>query len=160
MGIGVGHPGREADVGDDDRGAVLGRRRRVVGIGQAADVVAHHGALGVRGAGDRGAPGVDRDGRVEAGHQAGHDGHDAVELLGLGDLGAGSGLDAADVEDVRPFGHQLLGPGVELVELEGGALVVERVRGAVEDPHDERPVRQVVAAAAEVERGRARYPDA
>ena len=66
-------------------------------------------------------------------------GHDPVQLLGLGHLGPGSGLDAADVEDVRPFGHQLLGPGVELVELERGALVVEGVGRAVEDPHDQAP---------------------
>ena len=151
--VGVGHPRREPDVRDHHRGAVLGRGRRVVGVGQAADVVAHHRALGVRGAGHRGPPGVDRDGRVEARGQAGHDGDDAVELLGLGDLGAGARLDPADVEDVGAVGHQLLGPGVELVELEGGPLVVEGVGRAVEDPHDERPVGQVVAAAAEVERG-------
>ena len=64
--LGVGHPGREPDVGDDDGGAVLGRRRQVVGVGEAADVVAHHRALGVGGPGDRGPPGVDRDRRVEA----------------------------------------------------------------------------------------------
>ena len=51
-----------------------------------------------------------------------------------------------------PVGDQLLGPRVELVELEGGALVVEGVGRAVEDPHHEGPVGEVVAAAAEVER--------
>ena len=112
--VGVGHPRGETDVGDDHGGTVLRRRRRVVGVGQAADVVAHHRALGVGGAGHRGAPGVDRDRRVEARHQAGDDRHDAVELLGLGDLGPGSRLDPADVEDVGPLGHQLLGPPVQL----------------------------------------------
>ena len=90
-------------------------------------------------------------------HQPGDDRHDPVELLGLGHLGPRSGLDAADVEDVGPVGHQLLGPGVELVELEGGALVVERVGRAVEDAHDQRPVGEVVAPAA---RGRAWWPAA
>ena len=42
---------------------------------------------------------------------------------------------------------------VELVELERGALVVERVRGAVENPHHERTMRQVVAATTEIEGG-------
>ena len=154
--IGVGHSWRQADVGDDDRRIVLGRRRGVVGVAEAADVVAHHRALGVTGPGDRGPPGVDGDRRVEAGDQAGDDRGDALELLGLGHLGAGPRFDATDIEDVGAVGDQLLGPRVELVELEGGALVIEGVGRAVEDPHHEGPVSEVVAAAAEVERGRAR----
>ena len=67
--LGVGHPRLEPNVGDDDGGAVLGRGRRVVGIAQPADVVAHHRALGVGGAGNGGAPGIDGDRRVEAVHQ-------------------------------------------------------------------------------------------
>ena len=128
--------------------------RQVVGVGEPADVVAHHRALLVRGAGDRGPPGVDRHRRREARDQSGHGGDDPVHLLGLGHLGTGPGLDAADIEDVGPFGHQGLGPGVEGVEREGGALVVERVGRAVEDAHDEAPVGQVVAPTAEVERVR------
>ena len=127
--IGIGDARGEADVGDDHGGAVLCGRRRVIGVGQTADVVAHHGTLGVGGTGDRGAPGVDRDRRLEALHQAGDDGHDAFELLGLGDLGSGARLDPADVEDVRPVGHELLGPRVQLVQVEGGALCRRRSPG-------------------------------
>ncbi len=129
--------------------------RRVVGVGQPADVVAHHGALGKGGTGNRGAPGIDRDRRVEACRQACHDRNDAIELFGLGDLGSGARLHATDVEDVGAVGDELLGAGVELVELVGGSLVVEGVRRAIEDPHHQSPVGEVVAAPAQIEgRGR------
>ena len=47
--------------------------------------------------------------------------------------GPGPALTPPDVEDVRALGHQLLGPFEERVEGERRAVVVERIRGAVED---------------------------
>ncbi len=135
----------------DHGGTGLRRRHHVVGVGHAADVVAHHRTLGIGGAGDRGAPGVDRDGCVEALAEAGHHRHHAIELFGLVDLRSWTRLHSADVEDVSSFGHELLGAGVERAQLEGSAAVVERVGRAVEDPHDKGAVGEVIALAAEVQ---------
>ena len=52
------------------RGPGRGRHRQVVGVGEAADVVAHHRAHGVGLPGHRRPPGVDRQGDVEAGPRA------------------------------------------------------------------------------------------
>ena len=58
-------------------------------------------------------------GDVEALVQRGDRRDDAVELLGLADLGPGPGLHAADVEEVGALVDQDLGPLQERVELEG-----------------------------------------
>ena len=96
-------------------------------------------------------------GRREARRQTGDGRHDPVHLLGLGDFGARAGFDPADVEDVRPLGHERFGSGVERVEGERRALVVERVGGPVQDPHDQAPVGEIVPLPA---RGRGRSPGA
>ena len=115
--VGVGDARGEADVGGDDRRARGRAHGQVVGVGEAADVVADDRARGVAGGGDRGPGGVDRQGHVEAGVER-LDGRDhPVELLLLGHVGTGAGLDPADVEDVGPFGDQLLGPAEEGVEV-------------------------------------------
>ena len=132
---------------------VLGRRRQVVGIGETADVVAHQGTLGVGGARHRGSPRIDGDGGVEARYQfADHRDH-PLHLLALGHVGTRTGLDPSEIQYVGAVGHQLSGPSVKGIEFVGGPVVVEGIRGAVEDAHDEGPVGQVVAAAAEVEHG-------
>jgi hypothetical protein len=61
-------------------------------------------------------------------------------LLGR-DLLARSGLDPADVDDRGALGHGLLDAREGRLVAEGGALVVEGVRGAVHDRHDHRLVR-------------------
>ena len=60
-------------------------------------------------------------------------------LLGV-DLGAGSGLDAADVHDLGAEPHDLRHPVEGLVLRPGRALVVEGVRGPVDDRHHQPPV--------------------
>src|SRR5207245_169345 len=57
-----------------------------------------------------------------------------------------AGLDPAAVQYVGALVRQLLRPAQESVHGEGGALVEEGVRRAVEDPHHQRPGGQVVAA--------------
>ena len=126
-----------------------GAHRQVVGVGEAADVVADDRAGLGRLADHRGPPGVDRERQVEAGRQRLDGGHDPLELLGLGDLVAGPGLHPADVEEVGAVGDQLLGLAQEGVEVEVGALVEERVGGAVEDAHHDGPVGDVEAVGAE-----------
>ena len=61
--LGVGHAGPQPDVGGDDRRVVLRRDREVVGIAEAADVVADDRARRARGVEHRRAPRVDRERR-------------------------------------------------------------------------------------------------
>ncbi len=125
--------------------------RQVVLVGEAADVVAQDGAGGEGCRGDGRAPGVDADGHVEARGQAGDRGDHALELFGLAHLGPRPGAHAAHVEQVGAVGDERLGAREERVEVEGRRGLVERVGGAVEDPHDERPRRQVEAAVPEAQ---------
>jgi len=152
--VGVRYPGREADVGGDHGRPVLGGCQEVVGVGEPADVVADHSTLGVAGPGHRGPPGVDRDRHVEAFAQGGNRRHHALELLDLGDLGPRTCLHATHVEQVGTVADQLVGTPQKGVEGEGGALVVEGVRRAVEHAHDEGAVGHVYLAVAEGEGGR------
>ncbi len=109
MRLGIGDTRLQADVGGDDRGAVAGRDREVVGIAEPTDVVADDRAGLARLVEHRRPPGVARDGDVEALVEGG-DGRDhPVELLGLVDLGTGSGLHAADVEQVGTLVDEHLG---------------------------------------------------
>jgi hypothetical protein len=127
-------------------------------VARAADVVAHAGALVEARLGDRRAPRVDAHGQVEAGAKFLHDDHHPVEFFGLTHVVTGSGLHAADVEQVGALVHQSLGAKEELVEVEGGGRLEERVSRAVEDPHDERPVGDVVGPRAHREQQRRRRP--
>ena len=99
-------------------------------------------------AGDRGPPGVDADHDVrEVGADPLDEGRGPAQLLRLVDVVAVSGLDAADVDDVRTLGHHL-GDSVHgggLVERR--SLVVERVRRAVDDRHHDTRRGPEVAAA-------------
>ena len=72
-------------------------------IGEPADVVADHGAGGEGRLGHRSAPGIDRERKVEPLAQGRHGGHHALQLLGHTDLGSGTRLHPADVEDVCPL---------------------------------------------------------
>ena len=81
----------------------------VVGIGEAADVVADDRARLARLVEHRRPPRVARDGDVEALVQRRDGRDDAVELLRLADLGTGTGLHAADVEEVGAVVDQHLG---------------------------------------------------
>ena len=83
-------------------------------------------------------PGVDRDGQRRVGGADGGDQVDgAADLLGGVHLLAGRGLHPADVDHVGPLGDHLVDPLHGLGELVGGAAVVERVGGAVDDRHDD-----------------------
>ena len=75
--------------------------------------------------------------------QCGYRRHDAVDLLGGGDLGSGGCTDPADVEDVGSVGDVLFGQAQEVVKVPVATLVEERVGGAVEDGHHDRPVGDV-----------------
>ena len=119
-------------------GSGLGGDRQEIGIGETADVVAQQGAGGVGRLGHRGPPGVHRQRHVEAGSECLDGGHDALELLARGDLAAGSGLDAAHVENVGAVAPEPLGLGQEVVEAPVLAGVEERVGCAVEDSHHQR----------------------
>ena len=71
----------------------------------------------------------------------------AARLLRGGDLLARARLHPADVDDGRALGHRLLHARERGLVAEGGALVVERVRGPVHDRHDHRLVRVEFAPA-------------
>ncbi len=77
-------------------------------------------------------------------------GHDALELLGLGDLVPRPRLHSADVEQIGAVDDELLGLAKEVVEAVVAALVEERVGRAVEDAHHERPGGDVVPGVAEL----------
>jgi hypothetical protein len=157
-GVGVVDAGAQADVGRDDRGAGCRRDGEVTRVAEPADVVAEHRPGRVSGFGDLGAPGVDRERDVEPPRDRLDCGDDTVELLGDAYGLAGAGLHAADVDDVGTVGDEPLGAANSGVELEGGAVVVERVRRAVDDAHDERARGDVVAAGAERDEGGCRRP--
>jgi hypothetical protein len=108
---------------------------QVLGITEAGDVVADDRAGRARGVEHRRAPGVDRHWRVEARDQGVDRRHDALELLGLADLGTGSGPHTTDIEEVDAIADVLLGAPEKRVEVPGRAAVVERVGRAVEDAH-------------------------
>ena len=72
--------------------------------------------------------------------------------------GPGTGLHPADVEEVGALADELLGLGEEPVEVEVAALVEERVGGAVEDAHHERPVAHVEAVGPERDGGARHLP--
>ena len=126
----------------DDRRAGASGDGQVVGVGEAADVVAHDRAGRGRGEHHR-PPGVDAERDVEAGVQGLDGGDDPLELLVLAHLGPRSGLHAADVEQVGALGDELVGPAQEVVEGEVATLVEERVGRPVEDAHHERTVGDV-----------------
>ena len=63
----VAHPGGEADVGGHHRRAGAGGGGQVVGVAEAADVIADHRAGGAGGGEDVGVPGIGRDRHVEPG---------------------------------------------------------------------------------------------
>src|SRR5207237_10603680 len=81
--LGVRNPWLEADVGGDHRGTRLRAHVQVVGVGEAADVVADLRAGRIGGARHLGPPGVDRDRDVEPRPDRRDGRNDAIELLGL-----------------------------------------------------------------------------
>ena len=99
MGLGVGDTGEQAYVGGHDGGSRLRCDSQVVGVGEAADVVAHDRARLVCIPGDAGAPGVDRDRQVEAGVEGLYGRDDAVDLLLRAHLRPRARLDASHVQD-------------------------------------------------------------
>ena len=137
-------PGARAGCGWPPRVAPAGRGdREVVGVGEPADVVAERPPR------PRRPPWPPRPARCRprSGRRSGRPGSRStadhpVELLGLGHLGAGAGLHAADVEDVGALADELLGARAAARRARRWPLVEERVRGPVEDPHDEGPVRR------------------
>ena len=83
-------------------------------------------------------PGVHADHQVGVGRaNRGDERDDAADLLVDGDLGAGLGGHAADVEDVRALGDHLVHPVDRGLLVPGQPGPVEGVRRAVDDRHDE-----------------------
>ena len=83
-------------------------------------------------------------------------GHNAIDLLLYGDLGARTGLRAADIEEIGPLDDQLLGLAEELIEGPVLATVEERIRRAIEDSHHECTRRDVETGGAELDEHRFR----
>ena len=88
---------------------MLGRDREIVGIAEAGDVVADHGAGVARRVEHRCAPRVDRQRHVEPLVQCFDRRHDAIELFRLADFGTGPGLHSADVEQIGAVVDELVG---------------------------------------------------
>ena len=80
----------------------------------------------------------------------------AIDLLLHGDLGARTGLRAADIEEIGPLDDQLLGLAEELIEGPVLATVEERIRRAIEDSHHECTRRDVETGGAELDEHRFR----
>ena len=133
----------------DDRCSDRRRGREIGGIGEAADVVAEHGPGRARSLQDNRPPRVDRQRRLEACSERLDGGDHPVELLALGHFGSRPRLDPAHIEHVGAVGDELLGAAEERVERERLAGVEERVRGPVENAHDEGAVGDLVDAVTE-----------
>ena len=132
---------RATRVRADDADAELGGDRAQRGIGARPRVVEQVGAFGDGGSADRTAPRVHADHHVGmASAHRGDERHDAADLLGEVDLGAGPRLHPADVDDVGAFGHRRVDPVHRGGVGERGAAVVERVGCAVDDRHHQRAV--------------------
>ncbi len=147
--IRIGDARSEADVRGDHRRVVLRGDAHVVGVAEPADVVADDGAGVARRVEHARPPRVARDGDVEARVECGDGLDDPLELLRLGHLGPRARLHPADVENVGAVGDERVRPPEEGVERERRALVVEGIRRAVEDPHDERARGEIVHAVTE-----------
>ncbi len=154
--VGIGDTRAPPDVGGDDGGVVLGRDREVVGITEAADVVADHRAGLARSVEHGRAPRVARDRDVEPGVQGLDRSDDPVELFVLGHVGARTGLHAADIEEIGTGLHELVRAPEQRAERECRAPVVEGVGRAVEDAHHERAGGEVVDLVTEADSGRHR----
>ena len=110
-----------------DRGDVVERRGHVV----------HQGGPGLdRGFGHGGVAGVDRYPDVR-GEGLDHRQHPAQLLGHVDGVGAGAGRLTADVDDVGTLGHQVEPVGHRRLGIEPAATVGERIRGDVEDAHDQ-----------------------
>ena len=70
-----------------------------------------------------------------------HERHHAPDLLRGVDLFAVPRADAADVDDLGAFGHDLVDALLRRPVVVGRPSVVERVAGAVDDRHHQRRVR-------------------
>jgi hypothetical protein len=128
-------------VGADDADPVASGDLRQQRVHPAPGVVQQVSPDLADGLADLVPPGVHADHGVRVAlAQLRHEGDDPAQLLPGGDLLAGTGLDPADVQDRRALGDRALGGGEGGVVGEGGALVEERVRGAVDDGHDDRLV--------------------
>ena len=111
MRLGIGDPRLQPDVGGDDRRAVARGDREVVGVAEAADVVADDRAGLARLVEHRARQVSHEIGDVEALVQRRDGRDDPVELLVLADLGTRSGLHAADVEEVGALSPPAPRPG-------------------------------------------------
>ena len=146
----------DAHMGGYDRCVVPSGDRKKFRIGETADVVADVGA-DLAGLLEHRCPeGVDRDRQIEALPEGLDGGHHAIDLLLHGDLGARTGLRAADIEEIGPLDDQLLGLAEELIEGPVLATVEERIRRAIEDSHHECTRRDVETGGAELDEHRFR----
>jgi len=137
-----------AGVRAHQSGAEFGRYLGHRGIIAAPAVVDQVRARRAGQPGHLGAPGVDADQLVGVGvAQPFDERHDAVDFGGGVDGLPRACFDAADVDHVGALGDQAVHVGFGFVVGEVGAAVIERVRGAVDDRHDQRTVGADLATA-------------
>ncbi len=143
-------------MGRDDRRVARGCDVEIVRVSETGDVIPNDCARVAGGVEHRRAPRVDRNGNVESFAQ-GRDGrNDSFKLLGLGDVGSGTGLHTADIEQIGTVGDQFLSSAQERIETPSRATIVERVGRAIENPHDERAGADVEALLTDSNRRRRR----
>jgi hypothetical protein len=126
---------------------VLGGHDRQPRVGALPGVVEQVGARLAGGPPHAGPPGVHADGqrRVPAAHCC-HEGHHPAYLLVLGHLLTGPGPHPAEVDQRGTLRYRPVHRGHPGVVVEVGALVEERVRGAVHHRHHDLVVRAEVQA--------------
>src|SRR5690606_11335718 len=140
--VGVGSWSKAAGVGADVSGAELASYTDQLWVCACPGVIEKVGAGFARHLPDLMAPRVDADDEVGVLLACPfHGGDDPIDLLVGADVVTGlASFDAADVDDVGAVVNALIDSAFGVIELEGGATVVEGVGGAVNDPHDQRPV--------------------
>ena len=160
MRVGVGHAWLESNVRRHNGGTRGGGDGQITLVGESADVVTDQRTFGEGGFGHRRAPRVNTYGHIETTHQFGDYRHDAFEFLHLIDLVTGSGLDAANVQQVRALAHESLSALEEGVEIERRGWLVEGVLRSIEYAHHQCARREVVSGRADRQRyGRSRLKD-
>ena len=63
-----------------------------------------------------------------------------ADLLGCVDVVSGRGLDAADVHDLGSVADDLSHSIQRRIECERGPAVIERIRGSIDDRHDQQRI--------------------
>ena len=136
-----------AGVRADQPGPEFGGHLGQPGIGAGPGVVDQVGSGRAGLLGHVRPPGIDADQLVRVfAAEPFDERHDAGDLLVGVDGAARTGLDAADVDDVGSVGDLLVGRFLGCAVAEGRPPVIEGIRGAVDDRHDQRAIAGHLAA--------------